>query len=406
MTSGEILVVGGGPAGAATAAHLARLGHEVVVCEAARVPREKICGEFLPPSVAPALERLGVRADVEALRPVRPVGMAVVARGGATVFGRFGAAGPGYALRRSVLDAVLLEGARRAGARVLEKTRVLDVAAAPGGGYEVEIRPDGEAPRRLNVRALVGADGRNSVVARHLGLRRAAPAHRRFAVMGRYRGARTPADHGEMIVTADGYCGINPLPDGETNVCFVIDPGRVVRGHGGALLPGRADLELFARRRIASERPLRERLGEARLEGPLRAIGPIATRAQRAAAHGALLVGDAAEFFDPFTGEGVGTALHGAEMAAETLHDALRRGDLSHAALRIYEERRRGAFAARFRVERALQGILGRRRLTDFVAARLEREPALADLLAQVTAGLAASRTLLRPDHLLRFLCA
>ncbi|HET8946640.1 MAG TPA: hypothetical protein VFQ07_06625, partial [Candidatus Polarisedimenticolia bacterium] len=155
-----------------------------------------------------------------------------------------------------------------------------------------------------------------------------------------------------------------------------------------------------------AEPALRQRLGEARLEGPLRAIGPIATGSRRAAADGALLVGDAAEFYDPFTGEGVGTALHGAEMAAETLHDALRRGDLSRAALEPYEARRRAAFASRFRVERALQQILGRRLLTDFVAARLEREPALADLLAQVTAGLAASRSLLRPDRLVRFLCA
>jgi 2-polyprenyl-6-methoxyphenol hydroxylase-like FAD-dependent oxidoreductase len=272
----------------------------------------------------------------------------------------------------------------------------------------VDIRSEGEEARRLKVRALVGADGRNSLVARRLSLWRPASGHRRFAVMGRYRGARTPADHGEMIVTADGYCGINPLPDGEANVCFVIDPRRAPRLDSGrapgrdeaAFLPARADLEAFARRRIASEPALRERLGEARLDGPLRAIGPIATRAHRTAAEGALLVGDAAEFFDPFTGEGVGTALHGAEMAAETLHDALRRGDVSRAALRGYEARRR------FRVERALQRILGRRGLTDFVASRLEREPALADLLAQVTAGLAASRSLLRPDRVLRFLCA
>ncbi|HYV20768.1 MAG TPA: FAD-dependent oxidoreductase [Verrucomicrobiae bacterium] len=406
MTSRDVLVAGGGPAGAATAAHLARLGHDVVVCEAARFPREKICGEFLPPSVGPCLDRLGVRAAVEALRPVRPIGMAVVARGGAVALGRFGAAGPGYAVRRPALDSVLLEGARLAAAQVLESTRLLDLVPGPAGGYEVEIRTEGETSRRLAVRALVGADGRNSLVARRLGLRCRAPGHRRFAVMGRYRGARTPADHGEMIITSDGYCGINPLPDGEANVCFVIDPGRAPRLHDGAFLPARSDLEAFARRRIEAEPALRERLGDARLDGPLRAIGPIATRACGTTADAALLVGDAAEFFDPFTGEGVGTALHGAELAAETLHDTLVRGDLSRAALQPYEARRRAAFAARFRVERVLQGILGRRRLTDFVAARLEREPALADLLAQVTAGLAASRSLLRPDRLLRFLCA
>jgi flavin-dependent dehydrogenase len=407
MSGREILVAGGGPAGAATAAHLARLGHEVLLCEAARFPRDKICGEFLPPSVTCRLERLGVRRDVDALRPMRPIGMAVVAPGGARVLGRFGSdSGPGYALRRSDLDAVLLDGARRAGAEVLEGTRLVDLARRARGEWDVTIRTGGGTARRLVVRALVGADGRNSLVARRLSLRRAAPRHRRFAVMGRYRGARTPADHGEMIVTRDGYCGLNPLPDGETNVCFVIDPARAPREPAGGFLPGRADLEDFASRRIAAEPAVSARLGGAAPAGALRAIGPIACGARRTVADGVLLVGDAAEFFDPFTGEGVGTALHGAELAAATLHQGLLSGDLSAAALSRYEVLRRAAFASRFRVDRALQRILGRRRLTDFVAARLEREPALADLLAQVTAGLAASRSLLRPDRVLRFLCA
>jgi flavin-dependent dehydrogenase len=406
VTAREVLVAGGGPAGAATASHLARMGHDVLLCEAARFPRDKICGEFLPPSVTPRLARLGVLRAIEALGPMRPVGMAVVAPGGARVLGRFGSGSRGYALRRSDLDAVLLDGARRAGATVLEGTRLVDLAPRAGGGFEVAIRTEGEPPRRLHVRALVGADGRNSLVARRLGLRRGAPRHRRFAVMGRYRDALTPADHGEMIVTRDGYCGINPLPGGESNVCFVIDPARAPRRGPGGFLPGRADLAAFARRRIESDPALRSRLSGARLCGDLRAIGPIACGARRAAAAGALLVGDAAEFFDPFTGEGVGTALHGAELAAATLHQAFRRGDLSAAGLRRYDALRRAAFASRFRVDRALQRVLGRRRLTDFVAARLARDPALADLLAQVTAGLAASRSLLRPDRVLRFLCA
>ena len=404
----DVVVVGGGPAGASTAAFLAQVGRDVVVCEAARFPREKICGEFLPPSIGPLLDRLGARREVEALAPRRPIGMAVVAPGGARVLGRFGAeAGPGYALRRPDLDAALLDAARRAGAEVLEGARVADIQPAPGGGHELVVGTAGGGTRWVRARALVGADGRNSLVARRLGLRGPAPRHRRWAVMGRYLDARTPPDHGEMIVTADGYCGINPLPGGEANVCFVIDPQRAEGGaRRSGFLPGRAQLESYVRGRIASDPALRERLAEARLTGPLAVCGPVACGSRRAVAEAALLVGDAAEFFDPFTGEGVGTALKGAEIAAETLDVALRRGDLSRRALGVYGQRRRRAFAGRFRLDRALQRILEHARLTDFVAARLERQPALADRLARATAGLASASSLLRPDRVVKFLCA
>jgi len=407
----DVVVVGGGPAGAATAGFLARLGRDVLLCEAARFPREKICGEYLPPSIAPRLDRLGARRDVEALAPRRPIGMAVIAPGGWKVLGRFGgAAGPGYALRRPDLDAALLAAARRSGAEVLEETRVLDLQARPAGGWVVAVRTGGGAMRQVDARAIVGADGRNSFVARRLGLRRGTPRHRRWAVMGRFRGARVPGDHGEMIVTADGYCGINPLPGDEANVCFVIDPRRAASfpGDAGArgFLPGRRHLEAYVRRRIESDPALRERLAEARITGALAAAGPLACGSRRAAAAAALLVGDAAEFFDPFTGEGVGTALHAAEIAAETLEAALRRDDLSFRFLSVYERRRRRAFGGRFRVDRSLQRILEHPALTDFVAGRLARQPALADRLACVTAGLASASSLLRPDRVLRFLCA
>ena len=433
----DVVVVGGGPAGASTAAFLARLGRDVLVSEAARFPREKICGEFLPPSAGPLLDRIGALADVEALSPRRPVGMAVVAPGGARVLGRFGEeAGPGYALRRPDLDAAILAAARRAGAEVLEGARVADLAPRPGGGYDLTVtrggydvtmmRGGGET-LKVSARAIVGADGRNSFVARRLGLRRGAPRHRRWAVMGRFTGALTPEDHGEMIVTSDGYCGINPLPGGEANVCFVIDPRRAATPFAPRVgssaphrassarpgppsspgfLPGRAHLERYVRWRIDSDPALGARLGEARLQGRLAATGPVACGSRRTAAEAALLVGDAAEFFDPFTGEGVGMALRAAEIAAETLDEALRRGDLSRRSLAGYERRRRRAFAGRFRVDRALQRILDHARLTDFVAARLERQPALADRLARVTAGLAPAGSLVRPDRVLRFLWA
>jgi geranylgeranyl reductase family protein len=399
MIAVDVLVAGGGPAGAATANLLARLGHAVLLCDAQRFPRDKICGEYLPPSVLPALGRLGADEAIASLRPVRLIGMAVVAPGGGRILGRFSSsAGRGLSVRRRDFDAALLAAARRAGAEVREATRLEDVEVSDRG-VVATLRPAGGEPVRLWARAVVGADGRNSLVARRRGLRRRVVRHRRFAVMGHFSAVEVPGDHGEMIVTPYGYCGVNPLPGGLANVCLVVDPAR-------RPLPGRSDLERFWDDTIASIPATASRLRRARRHGPLRATGPLSCRVARGADERVLLVGDAAGFYDPFTGEGVGSALRAAGFAAEVLDEALRRDDLSARALGPYDRKRRAAWSGRVRVERLLQAILSRPRLTDWMVGRLERHPAIADRLAGVTADLLPAKTLLHPGILSRFLLA
>ena len=415
----DVAVVGAGPAGSTVAALLARAGRSVALIDAARFPRHKICGEYAPPAAARSFEALGVLEDLERLGPRRHVGMAVIAPGGDKVLGRYGAPDQrGFALRRLDLDHVLLANARRAGAHVLEGWRLADLERLPAGGFDLllaaaapagaaaaavvaPVAPTLAARIRLRARLLVGADGRNSLVARRLGLRRRGHRHRRWAVMGHFHGVEAPEDHGEMIVTPYGYCGINPLPGGLANVCLVLDPARPA-----ATPPGRRTLLAFFRERIASHPLTRRRLAGADLAEGLWSTGPIACRASACVSDGALLVGDAAGFYDPFTGEGIGMALRGGEMAAEVLDEALRRGDPSRAALVPYEARRRAAFAGRLLLDRILQALLARPALTDWVARRLRHEPALADLLARVTGGTADAGEILRPGFVARLLLA
>ena len=86
-------------------------------------------------------------------------------------------------------------------------------------------------------------------------------------------------------------------------------------------------------------------------------------------------MGDAAGFYDPFTGEGIFTALRSAELAAETVVSALRAGDVSGAALSAYERARRAAFADKARVTRILQALIARRRLANLAARWLAGRP-------------------------------
>jgi len=99
---------------------------------------------------------------------------------------------------------------------------------------------------------------------------------------------------------------------------------------------------------------------------------------------GVLLAGDAAGFYDPFTGEGIFTALRSAELLTETAHAALTRDDLSVESLAAYADARGREFAGKSRVTRGIQLLIARRRLANLAAHALARRPALLDALLGV----------------------
>jgi flavin-dependent dehydrogenase len=128
---------------------------------------------------------------------------------------------------------------------------------------------------------------------------------------------------------------------------------------------------------------------------PVQAMGPLAYRVRPPAEGGVLLVGDAAGFYDPLTGEGVFSALRAAELAAETVTEAFAASDWSAATLRAYGRARRAAFAGKDRFTGALQFIVRRRALANLTAHLLARRPALLDLLLGVAGDYVPPRALL-----------
>jgi flavin-dependent dehydrogenase len=204
------------------------------------------------------------------------------------------------------------------------------------------------------------------------------------------------ADEGEMHVGGGGYCGVAPLPGGEANVALVLE-GRALRGAGG-------DLSAFYRAALGRWPRVAERLQGARLLAPPRAVGPLALVARGVSAPGALLVGDAAGFFDPFTGEGVTLALRSAELAAEVADRALR--GAGTADLREYDRRRDEATRDKFRLNRLIQRIVGWPEVANAVAHKLKRRPALADRLVGIAGDFVPARTAFDLGFLYDFLTA
>jgi flavin-dependent dehydrogenase len=398
----DVLIAGAGPAGSAAAVHLANAGWRVVVVDRAAFPRDKPCSEYMSPEAVRLLDRLGVVGDLEAAGAVPLEGTTVVGARGSRLTGLFSETDvlpfrpSGLSLPRRILDARLVGAAREAGAEVRERTRVEALLYDAGAVAGALVRgPDGRHTP-IRARLTIGADGLGSLVARRLGQqRRTRP--QRVAFVAHLGGIAGMGRTAEMHVGDAGYAGLNRVGADLYNVALVVPQARAAGARGDATQFFFDALETFP--------GLRGRVDPRRLEREVLVTGPFAARASRVSGPGALLVGDAADFFDPFTGQGIYSALRGAELAAETADRALRaHGPITAAALAPYRERRRQAFLGKWAVERLIGYGMYFPALFDRAIGRMGRRPAMAHTLIGVTGDFLPAGRVLNPGFLARMM--
>lgn len=395
----DVVVVGAGPAGSSLAARLAGRGVRVVLLDERVFPRSKPCGDCLSPGATPLLEELGVLDELRGDAAAGLDGWRLRAPGGRWFEGRFGSDGGGdrrgLALPRGELDAALLRAAARAGAEVREGVRVVDLAWRDGRVVGVRVRgPDGRE-QTIGARLVAGADGLRSTVARRLGgVRRG--RRRRLALVARYADGPAPAAEdrfGEMRISAEGCAGLAPLGVGRWNATVVVP-----LSEAPAIA---ADRTGFLDDRLRAY-GLAERLAAARRIGDIEVTGPFEVVPRRVACPGALLVGDAAGYFDPFTGQGIYRALATGRLAAAHARVALgaRSESEERSAGRRYARALERLLAPSRRVQRLIDFVVSRPGLMDAVAGLLASRPGLSDLLVRVTGDLTPAGALLDPLRL------
>jgi menaquinone-9 beta-reductase len=389
-----IAIVGGGPAGAVLAARLARAGRSVVVLERSASWRWRAGGVFTSPAAVAALRQAGL--DEATLAEVaRPIPAMRVETASGTVFrltyGADAGGAPAVGFDRSCLDPALLDLAATAGADIRRGWHVTSVD--PGLGLVVGRGPDGR-PATLAASVIVGADGLRSVVANAAGVSRAARLEPRVGLTYHLPDADP---HGcrdaRMRVLHDGYVGIAPVAGGRVNVGIVLgrswratlarDGARAVADGIVAGIPSTVDDRAAWRDGSPTDS----------VEG----AWPLGHRVTRRAGPGWLLVGDAAGFLDPFTGEGLHRAVVSAELAAAAIaaHERGRSG-----AFEAYDRAMRRRFLAKDAVSWLVQAFLGRPALFDYAARRIAARPAVRATMGLVMGDLVPAGRALDPRYL------
>jgi menaquinone-9 beta-reductase len=349
----DVAILGAGPAGSSAAIQLAGKGYSVVLLDKEQFPREKLCGDFLNPVNWPMLRELKVERDVLA-RPHEKISIFRF-----TSFSGEEAEIPlpadrdeavvGLGLRRFDLDYVLLERAKSLGVTVLDGWKPKELERQPDGW--ILKADESDVFGQLGARMLIGADGRNSWVAHHLGL--ADPAAMQGRSVGfqfRLKCTNRSTSKVEIHLFPGGYAGVVGL-DGDT-----VTLGLAIEKH--RLLDGRPEQSLL-KSILPQNRWLKEMLRGARVI-EVRSTYPVYFPPRRAYSDGVLLVGDAARVNEPVTGEGIYFALKSGVFAARTMDEAFQMRDFSAARLRFYERDCRSAFRPRRGINALIRWLIYR----------------------------------------------
>lgn len=320
----DVLVIGGGPAGATIAPLLTERGYRVVVLEKSHHPRFHI-GESLLPANLPLLEQLGV-ADA-----VRAIGME---KWGAEFVSpwhdnkqtfAFGEAWDkslpmAYQVPRAAFDEILIRNAEAKGATVREGHRVTAVSFEPQGA-RVTAEDDAGTVRHWRARFVVDASGRDTLLANQLGIKTRNTRHNSTAVFGHFRGAIRNDGQAEGNITIfwfdHGWFWFIPLQNGITSVGMVTWPYHLKTRQG-------RPLEAFLQDNIAQCPALAERMQAAEIIQPAEATGNYSYSARATHGDRYLLLGDAFTFIDPVFSSGVLLAMQSAVFGAEAIDTALK----------------------------------------------------------------------------------
>ena len=347
----DLAIIGGGPAGTIAALEARRHGLQVALWDRGRFPRDKVCGEFISSEAHPILQNeipatFSTGADIYGAQFVTHRGVSRT----------FDLPRPALGLSRRRLDHELWKASEAAGVETYEGEAVRRVRTPESGGNRAgawEIETADQSAR--TAKSLIVACGRWWAIeglcspAGRLGLTGGgdwvgAKAH--FARIPR-RGTV------EMYLFRGGYCGLAPVEGGACNICCLVHRQQI-RQMG---LKIHEDFATWLKQ-VSRLPALETRLRGAVQVSPVVTTAPVHLARRRAVQRGALLVGDASGFLDPFTGEGISMALHSGRLAVQAVAGALIEGFDAQTAAENYRRSLSNAVRRSYRIAAIARGLI------------------------------------------------
>ena len=327
----DVVVVGGGPAGAALATFCQRAGHRCLVLERSVFPRYHI-GESVIPHTYGTLERLGLLAALQASSYPKKYSVRFIPESGQDVDPFYFSEtidGPGsqtWQVERSTFDQLCLDNAAASGVEVRMRARVEQVLFEDDRAVGVRVQNPLESPQDIGARVVVDASGRSTILGSQLDLKGPVAGLKKMSIWSYYKGGKRlqGIDEGEttaIIIPQRGWFWYIPLPEDRVSVGVVASPDYLQRDSSNYQEIFDHEIELCV--------PVAERLAQAERVDKVRGIPELAYRNRQTAGAGWIMIGDAAAFLDPIYSSGLFLALASAEMAAESICGALSSDDLS-----------------------------------------------------------------------------
>ncbi len=326
----DLIIVGGGPAGATMALSAARQNLRVLLVDKATFPRDKICGDAIPPRCRPILDEYNLTAAVARVSHARVTGERVFAAGESLHVG-FGDEAQ-IICPRLHFDNVLFQAAKTQ-VDTREGCIVSDLLREDGRVCGIRAQMRRGAPLDITAKVVAGADGFNSIVKRRMGLYHYQRPHWAVATRAYYRDVPVSSAEFEIHYFDElwpGYLWIFPVGDGRVNVGVGLFPTDRTQARISL-----RDLHLT----LIHHPSLNGRFARAKMEGGLRGWNlPLASIRRPLHGDGFILAGDAAGLVDPLWGHGIDNAMISGQIAGKVLAQVCRGDDFSAAALQPYAD--------------------------------------------------------------------